>query len=365
MEKTIKMSENQLTLIKQLIDMFTKNGWNFDGKIPHIHSSELIKESIRKDDGSVDIEKIRQGKEDLLGEYIQEGGSWENEGRIVLYRRVIEAVAKEFVEYDRYIHIDDEKIDKTGLLHFITADTKPDYGVNIDEAIEYLNTIVLLHEAAHWAIHWLRDSEGNYLTNISYFEDKEILFHESLAQYFTLKTLETHNNDKMLDLFNWLTSLQSKVYKIFRDNYEWDYKEKRQVRVIAVYDYEVEKVVNIAKYCRLLNQYYSELMGLLELEDNHKENIEAALHLYRINVTKKNLFREIHICSAFNGSVTDKINKNLNPDLINHCENEENEKLLEITHKTIIEEYDHIWPYLTEDQKSKNKVRRASRKLGI
>lgn len=208
--------ENKLSAI--LIDTFSRHGWKIND-LPDILDSDVEQINSQFDwdyDGYLGVYRPTDNK------------GWCQMGEVVLFQKNILKVAENFYTFDNYLKnpetgefikgVDGEKVKKGDLLHFITAGSQPDYGIYLEDSVQYLNAIVLIHELAHWVIHWSIDfNEKTLRCHFDYNTIDQKNFHEGLAQYFTQFVLKLHGNNKMCDLFEFLKAKQSAPYRIFEE----------------------------------------------------------------------------------------------------------------------------------------------------
>ena len=132
---------------------------------------------------------------ELFGEY-EINYSNEEEGRVVLYYHTIENIA------NRYLLANPAQI------------------ISIEEIIELISIIVLIHEFTHWIMHWIRS--GKILTHsnkrfcpFKYHTEDQVNFHEGFAQLFTF--LICKENPYLMKIFLWLEIGQPNQYKKYKE----------------------------------------------------------------------------------------------------------------------------------------------------
>jgi hypothetical protein len=217
METPHKLTDLERSLTKILKATFEQHGW-MPAEFPEILDSNEEQRKISPDEWDYD---------NILGVYRRKS-NWSQIGEVVLYSKNIATVAERFFDHDQlildpttgeYILGDGNKpTRKSDLLHFIVSSFNPDYGVTLEQAKEYLTAIVLVHELAHWQIHWWTDfNQKSLRADLKYNIQEEIDFHEALAQYATDYVLRAFGNQKMMDLFNFLKGKQSQPYRRFEE----------------------------------------------------------------------------------------------------------------------------------------------------
>jgi|GEM_PF-2948908 len=216
MEVEHKMRQMEIELTELLIQIFKDHGWEIDN-LPSIYDSDET--PVENQDWDFDR---------FLGVYEQTNKTWCDVGKVILYPKNIEKVAKAFYEHDQLLNVnkgqnknlkEGEVFQKSNLLVFLQEGGRtPDYGVKLEDAIDFLTAIVLIHELTHWMIHWNRDFNGIALKcNFNYDNDENKKFHEGIAQYFTDNTIRKGGIEKMIALFEFLKQRQSNPYRVFEE----------------------------------------------------------------------------------------------------------------------------------------------------
>jgi len=202
--------------------------WVFEYDLPVIGYSEF---ESNKNDNWFD---------EYLGKYVTINDSdWENEGRIVLFRKSIEILSKEYAI-------------KSGQEQEVCFDD--------------ITTIVLLHELGHWIFHHMPtcDTKGTIETKKNKLYQ---LFNpdikEAIAQFFVRITIESDN--KILALFNWMIEEQPEVYqkdiREIHENGRFPKDTTNELRRLS----ELRNQVEECAFVRQLNAYGK------ELEDFYKD----------------------------------------------------------------------------------------------
>ena len=145
---------------------------------------DLKKRELIYDNGDLTQEEMFSG---LKEQFIDVLGEYNHNGYIKLYVTRIEKTA------EKYFHL---------------------FGGIIEEIIECLTEIVLIHETIHWLMHKSM-SPGLRKFKIRYTTQDEVYYHEGMAQYFTHEVVNGSALHK--SIFNWLLSKQIKRYRIFLD----------------------------------------------------------------------------------------------------------------------------------------------------
>ncbi len=107
-----------------------------------------------------------------------------------------------------YINLYVTRIEKTAYKYFHL------FGGVIEDIIECLTEIVLIHETIHWLMHKSMSPSVRKF-KIRYTSQDEVYYHEGMAQYFTNEVV--NETDLHKSIFNWLLSNQIKRYRIFLD----------------------------------------------------------------------------------------------------------------------------------------------------
>jgi len=232
-----KYMQNQVVkeLVEKLIEKFDDKSW-----IPPTHKKyherwcfiPARSNSNLKQYCCPDITFSEQGtsfyvadkNSDYLGYYDN------NMRRIILYTNTIEECADEFAnsdiskEYENeffpYGFEDWEELDvlKHKISFFITVTT----------------TYVLLHNTAHWLVHWLPDSEFQNYSKFNYTQKSEKDFHESIAQLFTWSIIKDFQ--PMLIFFKWFIMYhQTERYRLYS----------------AITGYEEQDVISCLRFMKL------------------------------------------------------------------------------------------------------------------
>jgi hypothetical protein len=222
METKHPLTKLEEELISILIETFKNHGWTID-ELPTIFDSDEQKSSVHlNNDDFWDFENF-------LGVYRQANNLWSNEGEIVLFTENINYVAQAFYDYDNapirnpetgeLIRRENGEITrKSDLMHYLVEGQNPDYGISLNDSINYLTAIVLIHELTHWMIHWGTDfNQKSLKCEFKYNDDDQKKFHEGLAQYFTDYVINIYGNQKIKELFEFLKGKQSPPYRVFEE----------------------------------------------------------------------------------------------------------------------------------------------------
>jgi hypothetical protein len=209
-------------LISILIETFENHGWTIE-QLPDIYDSDEQKVKVHLN------QKDYWDYDNFLGVYRQLKNSWCNQGEVVLFTENIQKVAQAFYEKDNapmrnsktgklISRENGELTRKSDLIHYLVEGQNPDYGITLNDNINYLTAIVLIHELTHSLIHWGKDFNQESLRCDLQYKDGDLKdFHEGLAQYFTENVLIVYGNSKIYDIFNFLKDRQSKPYKVFEE----------------------------------------------------------------------------------------------------------------------------------------------------
>jgi hypothetical protein len=216
---TITKLEDELISI--LIETFKNHGWTID-ELPTILDSDEKSNVHLNNDNYWDFDNF-------LGVYRQVNNLWSNEGEVVLFTEKIYDVAQAFYDHDNppirnpetgeVIRRENGEITrKSDLMHYLVEGQNPDYGTSLNDSINYLTAIVLIHELTHWMIHWGTDfNQKSLKCQFKYNNIDQKQFHEGLAQYFTDYVVTIYGNQKIKELFIFLKEKQSPPYQVFKE----------------------------------------------------------------------------------------------------------------------------------------------------
>lgn len=144
--------------------------WMFEYDLPVIGYSL---QEIKRNDSWFD---------DYLGKYVALDAEWEKEGRIVLYLKSIERIAKPYA------------LEKQ---------------ISISECKQNITTIVLLHEIGHWILHHMPTDETGRNKKYKIFSRN---FKEPVAQFFV--RIAIRDDSELEKLFYWMIEQQEDVYQL-------------------------------------------------------------------------------------------------------------------------------------------------------
>ena len=138
------------------------------------------------------------GHYDVMGLYRAHGIDEEEGPVIILYSRVIEACAAEFVR-----------------MKYRLPEDSVEYKNQLELMTERMIVLVYTHEMMHWLIHHMLCAEGKTLQNPSCEKEDEVAYHEALAQAFMVYAFR--ESELMLELFRELESGQPLQYHLYKE----------------------------------------------------------------------------------------------------------------------------------------------------
>ena len=92
MKKEISLTQSEGNFLDDLKRTFKSSGWTFTEHQVKISSSNEVDAILLNKDGEIDIQNIDLIYE-YLGVYMQQNDNWKSEGEIIIYDKVIAAVA--------------------------------------------------------------------------------------------------------------------------------------------------------------------------------------------------------------------------------------------------------------------------------
>ena len=272
MKKEISLTQSEGNFLDDLKRTFKSSGWTFTEHQVKISSSNEVDAILLNKDGEIDIQNIDLIYE-YLGVYMQQNDNWKSEGEIIIYDKVIAAVAEQFEGFDSFMRDenghevykeDGSPSMKKDLLHFNQIGMSIDRGISKGDSIAMLRIIVLIHESTHWITHWVLDPNQVRYDDFKYQTEDEKNFHEGLAQLFTFWSIQAKKNKKMMDMFLWLKNKQSPQYSVYEKISTIDKKT-----VIKAIEFCRKRNINSWKCLKLI----IEIIVCLENKTIEDENI--------------------------------------------------------------------------------------------
>jgi hypothetical protein len=226
-------------VLDQLIALFNKQGWNLsETKVNYFHKFRwpdiVLSDKIARLPEPLDRTKDNYPHTiELLGCYQTTCNPLE-EGRVVLY---VPTIRKTALEYATAMKITDAE--------------------EINQCIERLTAVILIHEFAHWAVHVGHSPKPaspdcfiKTLPGIEYYDEDSIRYHETCAQIFTNYICSI--NEEIWPLFLWLSEKQPEQYNKYHELFGKDIASKKKITdeqlTSFIYCLEITRAYNIQNY---------------------------------------------------------------------------------------------------------------------
>jgi hypothetical protein len=225
-------------ILDQVINLFVEKGWKSFQKGDHLLNHCYMWPDIvlsDKKNGTISEKGI-----EALGTYTPNATTTED-GTVTLYIQTIKSTAQKYKEEQKLI-------------------------LSLDEIIEKLSTLVLIHEFAHWIILIGFGRDQITPVKLKYSCDDSIFFHESLAQIVT--NYFCSKDPTLKHIFDWMEKYQPQAYIVYNEIFH-------PTKKVAVSPEQINRIIYIVILLQirkatnsnnqsydLLKEYYDQLKAL-------------------------------------------------------------------------------------------------------